>query len=56
MKFPKIATRLSVIAQENDLSIEEAKKIAEAAVKAGQVVKEVATRLEGGGVYYRALR
>jgi len=55
MKFPKIATRLSVIAQENDLSIEEAKKIAEAAVKAGQVVKEVATRLEGGGVYYRAI-
>lgn len=55
MKFPKIATRLSVIAKENDLSIEEAKKIAEAAVKAGQVVKEVATRLEGGGVYYRAV-
>lgn len=47
---------MSVIAQENDLSIEEAKKIAEAAVKAGQVVKEVATRLEGGGVYYRAVR
>ncbi len=53
MKFPKIATRLEVIAQENGRSIEEAKKIAASAVKAGEVVKEIATRLEGGGVYYR---